>query len=474
MIRRSLSALGLCMLAGACTVGPDFHTPAAPPQTHYDRETLTPLAAPGGTQIWAQTAPDPQWWHQFATPQLDRLVEQALAHNTDLAATRAALRQAHEVWLAQRGVLLPTVEAGASSTRNKSSQYLSPVPNDSSFYYGLQTAQVSVGYTLDVFGGNRRTVEQARAQYESQAFQTEAARISLINSVIVAVVQQSSLAEQVEAQRQLIALQMGMLEILRHQQAVGQASGADVLAQETLLAQAQTALPPLQHALAQSHDLIAYLTGQAAADMTEPDLRLADIALPRRLPLSLPADLVRHRPDVRAAEALWHAASAGVGIAIANRLPQITLSASAGGNGAGWASLLSAANSFWTVGAGIAQPIFDGGTLLHKQRAAKAAYDQADAQYRSTVLTAFQNVADTLAALRADADGLAAAQALLDKARASLMIVEHQQAVGDVGEMAVLGARQTVLQADQALMQAQAARLTDTAVLFQAVGGGAA
>jgi NodT family efflux transporter outer membrane factor (OMF) lipoprotein len=477
MTMRLFFAVSLCALATACTVGPNFHKPAPPPQTRYDREPLSPLAAPdgvaGGTQHWVQAAPDPQWWHQFASPQLDRLVERALTANTDLAATRAALRQAHEMWLSQRGILLPQVDAGASSSRNRSSQYLSPVLNNPSYYYGLQTAQVSVNYTIDLFGGNRRTVEQAHAQYDSLAFQTEAARISLINNVAAAAFQQASLAGQVDAQQRLIALQVEMLDILRHQQRLGDAAGADVIAQEAQLAQAQAALPPLQHALAQSRDLVAYLTGQTAADTSEPDLRLADITLPQSLPLSLPADLVRQRPDIRAAEAGLHAAGAGVGIAIANRLPQLTLSASAGGNSAGWSSLLSAANSFWSLGAGITQPIFDGGTLLHKQRAAKAAYDQADAQYRSTVLAAFQNVADTLAALRADADALAANQKARDKAQAALETIEHQQVMGDVSGMAVLQARQGVLLADQALVQAQAARLADTAALFQALGGGA-
>lgn len=470
MIRRPFLAAGFCALVAGCTVGPDFHAPAPPPQTRYDREALT---ISDGRQSWEQGSPDAQWWHDFASPGLDRLIARALAHNTDLAAAQAALRQAHEVWRAQHGALLPTVDAGASSTRNKSSQYLSPVLNDPTYTYGLQTAQVSVGYTLDIFGGNRRSVEQAHAQYDAQAFQTEAARISLINNVIAAAVQQASLAGQVEAQREMIAAQQEMLEILRHQADVGQAAGADVIAQQAQLAAAQAALPPLQRALAQSRDLIAYLTGQTAADEAEPDLRLADLTLPRNLPLSLPSDLVRQRPDIRAAQANLHAAGAGVGIAIANRLPQITLAAGAGGNGAGWAGILSAANSFWSAGAGITQPIFDGGALLHKQRAARAAYDQADAQYRSTVLAAFQNVADTLAALRSDADALVATDAADAAARAGLDVAEHQQAAGDVSAMAVLQARLAALQARQALVQARAARLTDTAALFQALGGGA-
>jgi len=270
----------------------------------------------------------------------------------------------------------------------------------------------------------------------------------------------------------MIAIQTDMLTILRRQQADGQAAGADVLAQEAQLAQTKAALPPLARAAAQTRDLIAYLTGRTAADDNDAALDLAAINLPRALPLSLPSDLVRQRPDIRAAEANLHAASAGVGIAIANRLPQLTISANAGGNSGGWGSLLSVANNFWSLGGGITQPIFAGGALMHKQRAARAAYDQADAQYRSVVLAAFQNVADTLAALRTDADALTAATTASRAAQASLAIARRQQQQGATPYASVLLAEQSLAQAEQALVLAQAARLADTAALFEALGGG--
>ena len=270
----------------------------------------------------------------------------------------------------------------------------------------------------------------------------------------------------------MIAIQSDILTILRRQQADGEAAGADVLAQQALLAQTQAALPPLTRAAAQIHDLIAYMTGRGAAETGDTALDLAAIHLPRDLPFSLPAQLVRQRPDIRAAEANLHAASAGVGIAIANRLPQLTISANAGGNSAGWGSLLSAANNFWSVGGALAQPIFAGGALLHKERAARAAYDQADAQYRSAVLAAFQNVADTLAALRTDADALTAADAARRAAEDSLTIARRQQQQGATAYASVLLAEQALAQAEQALAQAEAARLTDTAALFEALGGG--
>ena len=470
------ASLGLLALLGGCAVGPDFHQPAPPPQQAYTQDPAAPMAAPdgpaGGTQQVHVGPPDPAWWHLFGSARLDALIERALAANSDLAAAQAALKVAHESWAAQRGVLLPTVDAGFGTSRNKSSQYLSPVPGDNAYSYSLQTAQVTVGYTLDLFGGNRRGVEQARAQYDAQRFQTEAARISLINTVAATAFQEASLRGQVAAQMRMIAIQAEMLTILRRQLADGQAAGADVLAQETLLAQTRAGLPPLQRALAQSRDLLAYLTGRTAAEELGDGVDLAALTLPRDLPLSLPSALVRQRPDVRAAQANLHAASAGVGIAIANRLPQLTLSASAGGNAGGWANLLSVANNVWSLGAGLTQPIFAGGTLLHRQRAAQAAYLQADAQYRSAVLAAFQNVADSLQALKSDADALDAAMAVRRAAQDSVTVAQRQYAQGQTAFAAVLSAQQGQWQSEQALVQAQAARLTDTAALFEALGGG--
>lgn len=471
MIRSRLVVMS-ALLLGGCAVGPDFHPAPAPTQTAYDHEANPALTAPDGVQQWHTGAPAREWWHAYGSPALDQLVAEALRANTDLAATRAAVKAARETWLATRGILVPTIDAGASTSRARTSQYLAPVPNATQFSYGLQTAQVSVGYTLDVFGLNRRTVEQARAGYDTEALQAEAARISLINNVIATALAEAGLSAQITAQERLVAIQRETLDLLKHQQDVGQAAGADVLAQAATLAQTEAALPPLRRAWAQQRDLLAYLTGRSAADPALAPVDLAKLTLPADLPLSLPAELVRQRPDVSAAQAALHAASAGIGIATANRLPQLTLSASAGGNAAGWSQLLSAANSFWSVGAGLTQPIFAGGALLHRQRAARAAYDQADAQYRSTVLTAFQNVADTLAALRTDAEAVTATSHARDAATATLAITRRQCDQGQMPYAAVLASETTLRQSEQALVQAQIARLTDTAALFEALGGG--
>jgi NodT family efflux transporter outer membrane factor (OMF) lipoprotein len=464
--KRSLWALPALLLSG-CAVGPNFHTPAPPKDTAYDRDT-TPIAG----QQFSPGAPRADWWRAFGSAQLDTLVDEALKANTDLAAANAALKVARESWRATHGIMLPTVDASLGTSRNQSSQYLSPVLGTTTYTYGLQTAQVNVGYTLDVFGLNRRTVEQAHAQYDMQVWQTQAARVSLINNVAAAAFLEASLRAQLAAQDRTVAIARETLDILKHQQGAGQAAGADVLVQEAALAQAEAALPPLRRQQGQAEHLLAYLTGRSAANALPDRVDLAAVTLPADLPLSLPSELVRQRPDIRAAEANLHAASAAVGVAIANRLPQLTLSAGAGGQSGGWSDILSSANRFWSVGAGITQPIFAGGQLLHKQRAAKAAYEEADAQYRSAVLAAFQNVADTLTALRTDADALRADTVARDKAEAGFQVVKHQYEQGATAFTAVLVAETTLRQAEQTLVQAQAARLTDTAALFEALGGG--
>ncbi len=467
----------MCVALSACAVGPNFHTPAAPSETAYTPQPINGTGA-AGTAIAgnAQTLVPggklaANWWRQFNSPALDALIDRALAANSDLAAAQAAVKVARETWLAQRGVLFPQIDASANTSRNRSSQYLSPVTSGPASVYSLQTAQVSVGYTIDLFGGNRRQVEQVRAQYDAQRFQTEAARITLIDNVAAAAFQEASLRGQVAAQQRIIDIETRTLDILHRQLRLGEIAGADVLTQDAALAQARAALPPLQKSLAQQQDLLAYLTGRSPADGVVEGVDLATLNLPGELPLSLPAELVRQRPDIRAAEENLHAASAAVGVAIAARLPNITLSAAAGGLSGGWSTLLASSNSFWSIGAGVTQPIFQGGTLLHKQRAAQAALQQAQAQYRSAVLTAFQNVADTLHALQLDADALAAAQAASHSAEASLAVSQRQYARGQVAFVNVLTAEQALRQADQMLVQAEAGRFADTAALYQALGG---
>jgi len=346
------------------------------------------------------------------------------------------------------------------------------VPTSNAFQYNLYTPQLSISYTPDVWGGNRRAAESLKAQEQAARFQLIAAWNTLASNVAVAAIQLASLQTQVDATTQQVDAATKMLALLRYQYAKGYASRVDLAAQEAQLAQAKAALPPLQKQLAQQRDQLAVLTGQFPSQAPQDRITLDDLHLPGDLPLSLPSQLVEQRPDIRQAQANLHAASAAVGVATAARLPSLTLSADTGSTALVFSKLFTGGTGFWDVAAGITAPIFEGGSLLHQERAAKAAYDESAAQYRSTVLTAFQNVADTLVALDQDAQALQAAANAAQAARLTRDLTQRQLKDGYAGNLQWLAAEQTWQQARSALVQAQANRFADTVALYQALGGG--
>lgn len=472
--------VGACaafLLAG-CAVGPDFHDPAAPDAKAYGAsavpaKTATAPVAGGEAQRFESGADVPgDWWTLFRSPALDALIKRALKKNPDLAAARAALTVARENTLAQRGAYWPSVDADFSSSRQKQPGSLAPVPNNNAFLYSLFTPQLSVSYVPDVFGLNRRTVESLQAQAQVARFQMIAAHIALAANVVNAAVGEAALRGQVKATEELVDIETRSVEILQYQFDKGYASRLDLAAQESQLAQTQASLPPLRKQLELQRHLIAVLAGEFPAQTRDADFDLASLKLPQDLPLSLPSQLVEQRPDVRQAQANWHAASAQVGVAIASRLPQITLSANAGSTALQIADVFKSGTGFWSVGLDFAAPIFQGGKLLHAERAAKAQLVQAAAQYRSTVLTAFQNVADTLTALDEDAKALQAAAAAAEAAKTTLDLAQRQTQSGYANELSLLNAQQGWQQARIALIQAQANRYADTAALYLALGGG--
>jgi NodT family efflux transporter outer membrane factor (OMF) lipoprotein len=467
------------LLTTACVVGPNFHTPASPAVSDYTANPVgttaaTPGIAGGQAQHFVSGADIPaDWWTLFHSKELNALVEQALARNADLKAAEAALLVAHESTLAQRGAYLPKVTAGASVTREKDpSGTLAPVPSNNAFVYTLITPQLSVSYTPDVFGLNKRTVESLAAQEQASRYQMIAVDITLTANVAAAVIQKASLDDQIDATNELIGINRQMLSLLQYQHSKGYSAGPDVAAQQAQLEQLEASLPPLLKQREQQDHLLAVLTGRFPSQ--EPDHRftLANLTLPADLPLSLPSAIVAQRPDVLQAEANMHSASAQIGVATANRLPNITLSANAGSNALAIGQLFGPGTGFWNIGAALLAPIFDGGTLLHQQRGARAAYKQAAEQYRGTVLTAFQNVADTLSALEHDAEGLKSTAAATDAAKTSLGLSRLRYKDGYDSYLAVLNAEQIYQQQRLSLVQAQAARFADTAALFQALGGG--
>jgi len=475
--KRSGASLVVLFLAG-CAVGPNFKKPVSPQVNGYTPAPLSTTSsstnvAGGAAQrfVAGQDIPG-EWWTLFHSKPLNDLIERSLTNNPDIQAAQAALTVARETMLAQRGAYFPSIAGSFSASRQKTSELLAPIPNANEFQYDLFTPQVSVSYMPDVFGLNRRTVESLRAQAEQQRFAWVATYITLSANVVAAAIQEASLRGQIDATQRIIDVNTQALDILRAQFSKGYVSRLEVAAQESQLAQVAATLPPLLKQLAQQRDLLAALAGVFPSQEPAEKFELSSLQLPQELPVSLPAKLVEQRPDVRQAGENLHSASAQIGIAVANRLPNITLTAAAGSSALAVDQLFTSGTGFWTLAGTATQPIFQGGALLHKERAAKAAYVQAAEQYRSAVITAFQNVADTLHALEQDADALKAAGAAEAAAKVTLDLTGRQLQTGYANYLALLSAEQAYQQAVINLVQAQANRYADTAALFQALGGG--
>jgi NodT family efflux transporter outer membrane factor (OMF) lipoprotein len=478
-MRRALGTLACAGLAAGCAVGPDFHRP---PTDAGDRYTAAPLPARtvaadgpgGGEQRWAAGQDiAAQWWTAFRSPQIDTLVREALRANPNVQAAQAALRQANELVAAQRGQYFPSLQAGLAPSRQKNPVgTLAPTLSSGAPIYNLYTAQLNVGYTLDVFGGNRRQVEALLAQAQAQRYALEATYLTLSTNVVLAAVQEAALRAQIAATERMIQIENEQLGILMQEVELGAIAASDATAQEVLLAQTTAQLPPLRKQLALQRDALTALLGRLPRQEPDEVFTLDRIELPAELPLSLPSAIVEQRPDVRAAEEQLHAASAQVGVAIADMLPQITLSGSIGGTSTSVGRMFAAGNTFWTAGASLSQTLFAGGALYHRERAAVDALDAAGAQYRATVIVAFQNVADTLNALVFDAETLKADLAAERSAERGLAYARSAQELGSTSYLALLNAEQAYQQAVINRVQAQAGRYADTAALFQALGGG--
>ncbi len=471
-------ALAATILLASCAVGPDFLHPAAPDITGYTKELLTPRtsstdAPTGRSQRFVQGRDIPQeWWALFKSPALNALIERSLNNNPSLQTAMATLRAANQAVYAQEGHFLPLVQANFNPTRQLTAGAISPVLNTGANPFNLYTAQVLVSYTFDVWGLNRRTVESLKALADNQRFQVEAAYLTLTSNVAVAAITEASLRGQIEATNELISINTKMLDILRRQLDAGYANRSGVAAQEAALAQVKATLPPLRKALAQQRDLLAALAGTYPSEEPRETFRLTDLRLPTDLPVSLPSQLIEQRPDIRASQEQLHAASASIGIATANLLPTFTINANAGFMNTALAGLLAPQNEFWLLAGNATQTVFDGGTLLHQLQEAKDIYNAAAWSYRGTVIGAVQNVTDSLRALQNDADALKAARDFERAAKISFDLARQQMQTGNANVLLLLNAQQTYLQAVIAVVQARAARLADTAALFQALGGG--
>ena len=473
-----LGAAALIVAMSACAVGPNFKRPTSPDAPGYgsasQAQTTAAEGADGETQRFIAGMDIPsQWWTVFRSPNLNRLVEQALTANPNVGAGQAALRQAHELYLAQRTSFFPSVQGSFSGDRSQfpTNTLTSPTVAGSSTYT-LYTAQLTLSYAPDIFGATRRQVEIAKAQADSSRFQLEATYLTLSSNVVVAAINEASLRDQIGTTERLLQLEHQLTGFVQKQRRLGTASDLDILSQQALEAQTAQSLPPLQKQLGQTRDALTALLGKLPSDEPLETFQLADLTLPTELPVSLPSKLIEQRPDVREAEENMHMASAAVGVAITDLLPQFAINGDIGSSALTLGKLLSPYTGFWDAGASLTQTLFDAGALIHKKRAADAALDQAAAQYRAAVILACQNVADTLRALNSDAHALKASAEAERAAKKSFDLAEKQRALGTISLVAVLNAEQAYNASALALIQARANRYADTAALFQALGGG--
>lgn len=468
-------AAATALLLGGCTVGPDFRTPEPTADARYTASAQPAQMSAAGypTQTLATADIPRQWWALFRNPQLDETIRVALANSPTLAQAQARLREAQENLAARTGATqFPQVDAKLNATRQQVdltsvgiTQFPSPGP------FTLFNASVQVSYALDLFGGQRRELEGLQAAVDYQRFELEAARLSLAANVATAAIREASLRAQLADTTAIAQAQQRQLGILQARLEAGGVARVDVQRQQAELAQTQALIPALAQQLDATRHQLAVYAGQTPASAQLPAFTLDDLHLPDTLPLSLPSELARRRPDIRAAEALLHQASANIGVATANLYPQITLTASGGTQEMRARDLFNSMN-IWSLAAGVVQPVFHGGELRAQKRAKEAAYEQSLGAYRQAVLQGLQNVADTLRALDADAQTLQARAENARQTRDTLAIVSAQYRLGGVSQFTVIDAERQARQAALDLSQARAARLADSAALMQALGGG--
>ena len=475
--RRGVWFAAAAILSSGCTVGPDFHDPAPPATDRFTEEpapaeTVSAATTGGAAQRLVDGRDIPaEWWTVFHAPGISALVTRALKANPDVAAAQATLREARENTRAEQGSLFPSLTANASAERQRQSLAAQGFGSGSETYSVL-SGQINLSYTLDVFGGIQRQVEQLGATADYDRFELEATDLSLAANVVMGAITEASLQKQIHVTNDIIRTYASALNLTQRRFQLGGVSQVDVLQQKALLNTQVATLPGLQKQLQQERNQLAIYVGGRPSDYAGPTLDLSTLTLPADLPVSLPSQLVQQRPDIKAYGALLHAATANVGVATANMLPQLSLTASYGREGSGLADMFTPAGIVWSVAGALAQPIFEGGTLLARKRSAEAATDVAAAQYSSTVNTAFQAVANALVAIQRDAETLRASLVAQETAAASLAVAQTQFRAGGGTYLNVLTAEETDQSTRLTLVTAQAARFIDTVALFQALGGG--
>jgi len=474
-ILRRTTSLALVAALSACALGPDFKRPEAPANGGY--------AAPGEENLPAKAdIPNPQsevigqrisgeWWGLFRSSDLDQVVRQALTGNQTLVATRATLQQAEQQLRVAGGALYPQVNGSASFAREKENLSTFGLSGPSPVF-NLYQVGPSVSYSLDLFGGLHRQVEEQAALAERAGYQLDAAYLTLTGNVVTQAITIASVRAQMRAVDDIIADDEKNLGLVQTEKTAGVANDADVLQAASQLDNDRTLLPPLRQQLAVARHALAVLIGKAPSEWTPPDFDLATLNLPRELPVTLPSELVRQRPDILAAEAELHAASAAIGVATAQMYPSIDLTAMLSQGALFPGQLWRSAATTASLGAGLTAPLFHGGSLEAQRDAAQNAYDASLATYKQTVLQSFGQVADTLQALTHDAESLAAQRHALESSEESLRLMRLSYSAGTVGVLPVIDAERLVQQARLGFVRAQTQRDLDTAQLYLAMGGG--
>jgi NodT family efflux transporter outer membrane factor (OMF) lipoprotein len=468
------SVIVISLLAG-CAVGPNFKRPPTPAVEAY---TATPLSAftaatpttLGGSQRLVEGVPvNPQWWRELGSANLNALIDDALQTSPTLAEAQARLRQAEESYAAQAGsTLYPQADASLGGQRQRFNPSSSGLPGNAR-EFSLYNANAGVRYTFDLAGGNRRALEALVARSDYQRYQLDGARQTLVANIVTTAVTQARLAGQIQTSETILQAQEEQLELTRTRVRLGQAAANEVLPLQIQVEQTRAGIPLLRSQLQQSEHLLAVLAGRAPGVAGLPSFSLPEFRLPAALPLIVPTELVRTRPDIQAAEALLHAANAEYGVAVAKLYPQLNLSANLGSQALTTGALFGSGSAIWSLVGQLTQPLFNPG-LPAEKRAALAAFDAAAANYQGVVLEALRNVADVLRALENDAQRLIALAAADAAAQGSLESMQRQYTLGTASYVQLLIAQQQSQQTRIDLIAAQAQRLVDSALLYQAMG----
>jgi len=472
-VLKEMCAVLLCCLLG-CAVGPNFERPEPPSIESYTTGT-TPTAtipADGKAQRFEQGAKImADWWRLFNSPRLNAVVREAIANNQSLQAAQASLRQSQENLRAGYGIFFPQLDASADASRQKFSpaRFGGTAPSS---IFNVFTLSATISYALDVFGGERRAVESLGAQVDVQHYTALGTYIALSGNIVNTVIAQATYRDQIKATEEIISFQRDQLKITEAQAQAGLIPYANMLSLQSQVAALEATLPPLRQKLSQTEHLLATLAGRMPAEWAPPEVEMSDLTLPDELPVTLPSELVRQRPDILAAEAQLHSASADIGVATAALFPSFTLSGGYGWESGATKDLFKSSSAVWNLGANIGAPLFHGGTLWYKRKAALEGYQLSLALYRQTVLSSFAQVADTLRALEHDAELVHAQSRALSASDEALRLIVANYQAGTANYVQVLIANGQYQQAKIGYLQAQAQRFQDTVALFVSLGGG--